>query len=518
MAGRVEGDVEILVHAAAPSSGKDDAHYRALASAYLRFEPVNHQKLSIGLKAEPAVALDEEVATQIQAEPQHPSLGVTQSSTNVANDHYKPRRLQCPARPQTTNITRPMHASFILESPQLSFSSVLDNLDSPAFGSQRHSETPLSRSLNVRGFDVQVNHVSWRTPPSVIVDSQSPYNCPVPELSSPTRVLELYLQHFDKFESTSSSAGQDVAHSRVKKYSRPMLVSSAPSETGIASARTVPSSSLEEITEIVLETPPFPRGKSGAAVEVTNKKHLSSPKRASLLKTRSPSHSTSLKNSQYLPQTFATSCYKSSNRPSSQLTTLRKRQYVEQCIPGTQLRPARFSKIARKQISYQPVTANEIHPPPPATSSNGILPSSITPDLHLLATQLSLETRFRPRIKTRLLRPLERGYWSVSMADWDLPLRERLWDALQIYIAKRAKAGWGVWCARCEPKVNQNKEEMAWMDGGNANDALTELRVYCWGEVVGHIYLLLHLVSERKIRGRGAKWIDGGGEAVIVMP
>jgi hypothetical protein len=518
MAGRVEGDVEILVHAAAPSRGKDDAHYRALASAYLRFEPVSHQRLSSDLETELAVALDEEVAIHVQAELQHPCLEVAQSNTIEQNDGYKSRRLQCPLSLQSTNVTRSMHATFTIESPRLSFSSVLDNLDSPTLGRQQHPETPLSRPLHTREPDVPGSHASWHTPPSMIADSQSPYNYAVPEFSSPTRVLELYLQHFDAFGSTSSSARQDVARSRLTEYPQPILVSSAPSETGAPSARTASSSSVEEVTEIVLATPPFRIGKNRAIVEVANKRHLSSSKRAPLLKTWSSIHTTSPKNSQHPPEGLATSLPKSSNRPASQVSALRKRQYVEQCILGTQLRPAKLSKIARKQIPYQPVTANEIHPPPPATSSNGILPSNITPDLQLLATQLSLTTRFRPRVETRLLHPLERGYWSVSMAAWDSLLRERVWNALQIYIAKRAKAGWGVWCARSKPKINQNKEEVDWVDGGNANDALTELRVYCWGEVVGHVYLLLHLVSERKIKGRGAKWIDGGGEAVIIMP
>lgn len=44
-----------------------------------------------------------------------------------------------------------------------------------------------------------------------------------------------------------------------------------------------------------------------------------------------------------------------------------------------------------------------------------------------------------------------------------------------------------------------------------------EWRIYCWGDVVGHIYLLLYLVSERRVKGTGARWVDGGGELVIVM-
>jgi hypothetical protein len=44
------------------------------------------------------------------------------------------------------------------------------------------------------------------------------------------------------------------------------------------------------------------------------------------------------------------------------------------------------------------------------------------------------------------------------------------------------------------------------------------LRVYCWGVVVPHIYLLLFTGSENKIKKYGACWIGGDGQAVIRMP
>ena len=42
-------------------------------------------------------------------------------------------------------------------------------------------------------------------------------------------------------------------------------------------------------------------------------------------------------------------------------------------------------------------------------------------------------------------------------------------------------------------------------------------KIYCWGEVVGHIWLLLFIASRRGVRGVGSKWIDASGEAVLVM-
>ena len=45
MPGTARGDVEIWVHTTAPSRGQDDARYRALAQAYLDFEPAEIRRL-----------------------------------------------------------------------------------------------------------------------------------------------------------------------------------------------------------------------------------------------------------------------------------------------------------------------------------------------------------------------------------------------------------------------------------------------------------------------------------------
>lgn len=44
------------------------------------------------------------------------------------------------------------------------------------------------------------------------------------------------------------------------------------------------------------------------------------------------------------------------------------------------------------------------------------------------------------------------------------------------------------------------------------------MKVYAWGEVASHIYLLLFLASERRIRGMQAEWRDSAEDVVIQMP
>lgn len=43
------------------------------------------------------------------------------------------------------------------------------------------------------------------------------------------------------------------------------------------------------------------------------------------------------------------------------------------------------------------------------------------------------------------------------------------------------------------------------------------VKVYCWGEVVGEVWLLLWIGSKREIKGVGAQWVDAGGVAVVIM-
>lgn len=43
------------------------------------------------------------------------------------------------------------------------------------------------------------------------------------------------------------------------------------------------------------------------------------------------------------------------------------------------------------------------------------------------------------------------------------------------------------------------------------------LKVYCWGEVVTEVWLVMYMGGKRKIKGLGSQWIDARGEAVVLM-
>jgi hypothetical protein len=117
---------------------------------------------------------------------------------------------------------------------------------------------------------------------------------------------------------------------------------------------------------------------------------------------------------------------------------------------------------------------------------------------HLARLAASLSSRYRPAAPApRDLDPLERGYWAVDCSAWSGETRRQTWVFLFRYI-ERGLASWGVWCRRTA-----------------SHDAL---RLYCWGHLVKHTYLLLYLASERALKYTGAEWRDAEGEVVLQVP
>lgn len=138
----------------------------------------------------------------------------------------------------------------------------------------------------------------------------------------------------------------------------------------------------------------------------------------------------------------------------------------------------------------------EIDAPEPPTGLGEILPASlITINLSTLANVLDISHRYRPIERTRELRPLERGYWLIDCSGWGEADVHKAWGFLHNYLSK-GYAGWGTRCVR--------DEGWGW------------IRLWCFGHVVGHCYLLLYLASMRKLKTQGARWIDGEGRVVLV--
>ncbi|KAJ5971456.1 uncharacterized protein N7479_001374 [Penicillium vulpinum] len=194
----------------------------------------------------------------------------------------------------------------------------------------------------------------------------------------------------------------------------------------------------------------------------------------------------------------------------------------------------------------------EIHPPRPPISTSPFT-THITPTLSMLTERLNPARTYKPSTQSRPLDPLERGYWFMHFAieppqhqnrdppdlltdptptstpglkpgttsltpnakpkenlrSWPSPFFHAFWSFLSDFVGRDGRAGWGVWCIL---------EAATPAPSTISSDMHVSLKVYAWGEVAMHVYLLLFLASERRIRGMGVQWRDAGEDVVIQMP
>ncbi|PWY89139.1 hypothetical protein BO70DRAFT_359460 [Aspergillus heteromorphus CBS 117.55] len=152
------------------------------------------------------------------------------------------------------------------------------------------------------------------------------------------------------------------------------------------------------------------------------------------------------------------------------------------------------------------------------------------------------------------------GHGHDNANTWPLPLLTRFWTFLSEIITE-GRAGWGVWCILEEDisspvtvnaatitttptntittttptNTNTNTTTITTITStdvdvdvdadadadadANTNPDPTALtiKIYAWGEIASHIYCLLFLASERRVRKMRAQWRDGADEVVIQM-
>jgi hypothetical protein len=473
-------DVEILVNIAAPCTASDDAHYRALASAYLEFQ--SNSTTHLGTRN----------LGPVTTEPKKQS-GLGQGAGGSS---------------QTDYIT-PQFPSF--RTSEASFQSVWET-NSPriwvpgSIPEQQVSQTQTSQAP------------SWQPPPSVIADSNPNNDVHLTTYCSPTRLLEHYFQVVAGTPLQSVSPGPQSPHLRgplagssqdgdvlVSETTRSItdrgeiaaMTPERSSQDGgcvlaVARAGSTMTSSDQAIIPSSVPTGPNETTPSSQTSQVFNK----------LLRTESPhrgstAHRPSLKRRHQGASPRADSeppPLKRHKRSSSAAATKPLARSSSDIGPqGASQEPSRLGTEDQTQI----LNCVEVHPPEPPI---GIMELEhlqlVTEQLQEMARKLNLEKRFRPVSRKRELRPFERGHWLLDTSKWDQDTAKRAWGFLWNYISK-GTAGWGVWCRR--------DEEWSW------------LRIYCWGSLVGHIYLLLYLASERKILFTGGSWIGGDGEELIVL-
>jgi hypothetical protein len=111
---------------------------------------------------------------------------------------------------------------------------------------------------------------------------------------------------------------------------------------------------------------------------------------------------------------------------------------------------------------------------------------------------------------------MERGHWLVGCPEWPPEWQLKFWNTLQTVIGG-GSAGWGVWCSRGKEAPLAFDSQTVESEQNVDASAFFPVRIYCWGEIVKHIYLLLYVASSSKVRKLGLQWIDAEGQVVVQM-
>lgn len=149
------------------------------------------------------------------------------------------------------------------------------------------------------------------------------------------------------------------------------------------------------------------------------------------------------------------------------------------------------------QPNFSALPINAFAPPPTiSVACPDILPSQVTK--HLAAIKTKNPNRFKPLRTLRKLDVDERGYWLVDCVKWTPEIQWDFWSLLYDHVSY-GRIGWGT-------TLHRETE---------SDYTLGCVRLYSWGEVAEHTWLLLWLCSKGKVCGVGTKWFDANGTAVL---
>ncbi|KAI1208829.1 uncharacterized protein F4807DRAFT_135369 [Annulohypoxylon truncatum] len=469
-------EVEILVHIGAPSRAVDDTRYRSLTTSYLEFQP----------------------ACRVELFSQAPS------SLDGNDGNYKVDGqgiLQEPFR--DTFSSQPSSEPLgTLKSLQASFQSVLDNAGSPRVPQRCIPENESASTGG--GMTMPMAQSPWQSPSSVVQDSFLENHINISDLTSPTRVLEHYLQHFDS-PSTGPTASQRSSNSTSRGGASRNSVH--PRSIDRYSAPSVPCT-----PSVVPCTPP---GKPLSSLGVLSRRACAIEHRGGLDQQNQQEASQSqdevtsddiveetIMESSSDPQSVARADSEPAPTKRHGSSSILSSRALLRAASDIGPRPSSHQKSSVLTVSFlsdhgYTYDSLELRAPDPSISMTEVEPDNfITPGLERLAQDLNIPKRYRPKETKRDLRPFERGYWLVDCSAWDSQLKRDAWAYLANYVGTGV-AGWGIWCRR--------DSDFRW------------LRVYCWGLVTAHVYLLLYLASQRKILYTGSSWVDSDGIPIIVM-
>lgn len=458
-------DAEILIHIAAPSKTSDDIRYRSLAAAYIDFQPHRLEQLS-----GPSPAAISNGSGDI------PAASLLQEA---ARERSSGERFSSPV------------------SPLASFRSVLDNANSQTRFSRPLQHAPI---YHISSSNKSAEESSWNTPPSIVQDSVPENDVTTSLLTTPTRVLEHYLQHFTTPSQMSQNLNRRREPAEVESRKSPLSSHQQSVSNHESSQPIIPCTPEKRQPGKKLLPTVFEPGTSQGSSQQLHTARQSQSNTQSQEPEEDIIEDTILQLEPATPQTARAD----SEPPPSKRLKLDK----SDASPGALLRTSSDIGLhnaptsSTRSITFLPKYGYgydrlNITSPEPPTGHDTIMPEDlITPGLEKLAQDLKIPKRYRPESVARELRPFERGYWQVDCTDWPPDLKTEAWVFLANYIGKGV-AGWGVSCHR--------------------DERFTCLRLYCWGLLVTHIYFVIYVASRRRVCFSTAAWVDASGDTVVKM-
>ncbi|KAK8168134.1 hypothetical protein BKA80DRAFT_266143 [Phyllosticta citrichinensis] len=151
----------------------------------------------------------------------------------------------------------------------------------------------------------------------------------------------------------------------------------------------------------------------------------------------------------------------------------------------------------------------ELEPPPPITAYRGVFDES-TQTLKSFGQSLSLDRYFNPLFNIRHLKDDERGCWIIETNSWTLKHQYEFWTEMGKLITT-GRLG----AVRCQRNAPQN---YPWVGtDGKENEGLGTIWVFCWGQVVAQLWLTMLVHSHREIEKSHARWTIGSPEDLEVV-
>lgn len=550
------------MHASAPSRGSDDARYRREARGLLEWETAGRINVTI-IEDQDESHNGREDARQGRSNLARPTQHHLHDSTPAAGG-FKPSDLAFSSYHTSSSV-----------SPDLRKSKAGDAQGSPA-------PTP-ANLLSQPSISSQTDRTPAGKPPQVQIE-RTPY----PPVSEAQQRREGQI-HTRPGATTSTRTPLRRTHSDSSTWRTPpsVIPDSQPSDASTQPLRSPSGAQIRPELSSPRLTFKRPEQPAPASSDSCNVASSSPPKEGSNLREQlQVEPASSISNQKRSPPPISPERPNKRSRgspsPSLRGTDTSALQHIKApaAPEATSELPSRPPTPAPQPSTDPRDPANEIHPPRPLPSRSNIQPSSsaqnsqtnpnvnphLTPSLMTLSKNLPLDRSFRPSRHTRTLDPWERGHWVIPLHRLPPGKGEELWQFLREMIG-RGEIGWGCWCLREYPgtssdngnddkhvdgrgrsahnegaknqagqksrvkgseeqQVLEEQEEEQTAQHHNQDDdaaAVTNqpilLKMYTWASIVPETWLLLYVGSRRAVKDLGpeVRWVDAAGETVVEM-